>query len=43
MIRKENTMKTYQKPEIEMIIFTTENIAVDGSVNVGGSNNLEDE
>ena len=36
-------MKTYQKPEIEMITFTTENIAVDGDVSTGVSNNLEDE
>lgn len=36
-------MKTYQKPEVEMITFTTENIAVEGEVGTGDSfgNELE--
>ena len=34
-------MKTYQKPEIEMITFATENITVEADLGAGGSNGNE--
>ena len=34
-------MKTYQKPEAELVMFTTESITIDTEVGTGGSNDIE--